>query len=511
MLIRWNLKESPKSDSNETFHIYCGLYNQIKYAGSTNNLSFILTNLSAGKVYRFYIALTYAFSNKIVKTDTHQFKIKSSFVNQHRNRLNVPGIAALAIIGSIVLLGAVGLLVIFVLYYLKKAGLNFTRVVNWFQASNPRVTNDNPADVYMITSSECESGNIIINDSSFQDQNAIRSVEESEFVVQREAEGDCMYFANISQLEDTVNDTEFIVPGAEKQPEGELESLSILHTETGDQNVESISPNSEKDSVKNSYKTLNDTYEIHPTEVTNIDDKSATIHLTNCETFVGKLEKEFKSLNAESINPNFKSADIEANNITLESQHFEGYTVDASYLYGGQFIATVHPIRRRNLLQLMYQNNCSLIVMLTTRDEQQDIIAKASNYVRYWPVEDNAMEPEPAKIPNGLIDQEISLQHSKDNNTLSFRHIIFSGWNEDGSIEDVPNLIALLEIIKAHIQNNPFKPVIIHCNDGLTKTGVLLACYSAVQELEAKQCYSIHDIVKDLRRQRMNMLPSLVS
>ena len=515
ILIRWNLTVTPITDSNETFYIYYGLYNQINYAGSTNNLSCILTNLSAGKVYKFYIALTYAFSNKMYKTDIHQFKINSLIVSQNRYGLNTPGIAALCIIGFTVLLGAGALIIFFVLYCLKKCGVDLTRTTSWFQESvrfttHPRVGNDYPADAYIITSSECESAHIIINDTSFQEgnyrrneQHAIRSVEETEFVDQREAEGDCMYFANISQLEDTVNEIDLTIIEDEKEPDIQLEVVSN-YNEMEDKNIESLSQNSEKDTINDTYNALNDTYEIQPTETVNAENNTK-----NTGTDVSKLEKEFELLNAESISPVFKSAESEVNSMILESPHFEGYTVDASYLCGGQFIATVHPIRRRNLLQLVYQNNCSLIVMLTTRDEQQDILAKASNYVRYWPVEDNAIDP--TADPKALIDQEISLQHSKDNTTLSFRHIIFSGWNEDGSIEDVQNLVLLLQTIKKQIQNNPFKPVIIHCNDGLTKTGVLLACYTAIQELEANKCYSMRDIVKGLRMERINMLPTLVS
>ena len=404
IFIVWDLKETPTSISNETFSIYYGLGDQFSFAGATNNLSFILKDLLPGENYKFYIALTYAFSNIVFKTDFQQFKIHRLPVNP--NRLNIPGIAALVISGCIVLLVAGVLLLFLVHSCFKKGRFSLTRTANWLQqsvrlVSHRRTTNIDTADVYVVTSSECESGNLVINDAAQQEgTHRVRSVEESYFVTQRESEGDCMYFANISQLEDTANETGLLAQESEIQSDGQLELLSIP-PEREDHNVEFISPNSAKVSVNDSYKTLNDTYEIPPTTKDGSDIAD-----------VNKLEKEFDLLNAESASDDFKTTDSEVNRITLESQHFEGYNIDASYLYGGQFIATVHPIRRRNLLQLVYQDNCSLIVMLTTKDEQQDILSKASNYVRYWPVEDNVMGTDSS--PEGCLGGSVVLPLKHD-------------------------------------------------------------------------------------------------
>ena len=435
--------------------------------------------------------MTYAFSNGSYNSEIYEFKINARVPEVIH--LNVAGIAAIAIVVFFVVLAFGIFPIMLVRYTLKRAGISINTLRGHLHIGKGQ------SDAYMINSSECESGHIIIHDNRLQEEvHSNVDIISATDVTQQGVEVDSIYFANISQIDANSNDRELTPTGSQQNDIPTILSTQVPYEDidipspTTSRHTYIISPTKESD--------FNATYEIRPNITQDITEEQQA----NTEVEKAKIVSEFEQLNAESSTN--EDNEIDLNLVALKSPHFEDYTINASFLYDANFIATVHPMRRKNLLQLVYQNHCSLIVMLTSKNEQEKILTKASEYVRYWPIDENAPEQQ-----SPLIVQEISLQHSLDNNTLSFKHVIFSGWNGDDDIDDVQLIVDLLRIIQTHRDQNPHTPVIVHCNDGITKTGILMACYTALQDLEANNSYSIFDIVKDLRRQRTNMLPTLVS
>ena len=487
--ISWELDVPPIPNSNESFYLYYGIQDIDIYAGTTTNTHYTLTNLTTGVYYLLYVTMTHAFSNVTHNSEIYEFMISARVPEVIR--LNIAGIAAIAIVVFFVLF-AFGIFPILLLrYVLKRAGISINTLKGHLNVGKGQ------SDAYMINSSECESGHIIFNENSLQEE-AHRNVDLVSVtdVTQQGMDVDSIYFANISQIDANSNDRELTPTGSQHN-----DIPTILSTQILDEGIDIPSPTTSRHTYIISpakESDLNATYAIRPiinTQDTTEEQQAST------DIEKSKILSEFEQLNAVH-----EENEFDVNFITLESPHFEDYPVNASFLYNYNFIATVHPTRRKNLLQLVYQNHCSLIVMLTSKTEQQKILTKASEYVRYWPIDENAPEQQ-----SPLIVQEISLQHSMDNNTLSFKHVIFSGWNDDDDIGDIQQVIDLLRIIQTHKDQNPHTPVLIHCSDGVTKTGILMACYTALRGLEANNSYSIFEIVQDLRRQRTIMLPTLVS
>ena len=54
-------------------------------------------------------------------------------------------------------------------------------------------------------------------------------------------------------------------------------------------------------------------------------------------------------------------------------------------------------------------------------------------------------------------------------------------------------------------------PIIIHCQDGVCKTGIILTVLKSIEELKLRKSTSIFHSVNNLRGQRMSMVPTLVS
>ena len=178
----------------------------------------------------------------------------------------------------------------------------------------------------------------------------------------------------------------------------------------------------------------------------------------------------------------------------LDSPYFDCNYTNASYINDYQFIASIHPTREthRDFLQMIYQTEASMVIMLTTRKEKAKIISGVSNRVCYWPMKDEPINYEPFETTlvaftetNAFIKQEISLKNNLERKDHTFVQCMSPIWNEDSTVADMTPVVALLNRILKQIQEYPSKPIIIHCEDGISKTGILLSGINSVKELDS--------------------------
>ena len=255
-------------------------------------------------------------------------------------------------------------------------------------------------------------------------------------------------------------------------------------------------------------------------------DKDAvfSIEFTNLteDTRISNESKTDEALKTENTakNPIKDIIPFDENRLILDSPYFDCNYINASWLESYQFIASIHPTKEthRDFLQMIYQTEASMVVMLTTRKEKAKIISGISNRVCYWPKKEEPIECEPflttlvnSTETGAFIKQEISLKNTLESKEHRFIQCISPIWNEDSTIADMTPVVALLSRILKQIQEDSSKPIIIHCEDGISKTGILLSGINSVKELTHKKSINIFNSVKNLRRQRMKMVPTLVS
>ena len=211
---------------------------------------------------------------------------------------------------------------------------------------------------------------------------------------------------------------------------------------------------------------------------------------------------------------------FDENRIVLNSPYFDCNYINASYVNDYQFIATTHPTKEtyRDFLQMIYQTRASMVIMLTTRKEKARIISGISNRVCYWSKKDEPTNCEPFETTlitstetNAFIKQEISMKNTLESKEHTFIHCISPIWNEDSTVTYMTPILVLLNRILNQIKEDSSKSIIIHCQDGISKTGILLSGVNSVKELTHKKSINIFNSVKNLRRQRMKMVPTLVS
>ena len=232
--------------------------------------------------------------------------------------------------------------------------------------------------------------------------------------------------------------------------------------------------------------------------------------------------EEFNILNEETkrVTHDSKSAQNTLNPVMLESRYFQCNHIDASWLENFEYIASVHPNLHTQLtfLQMVYQTKASMVIMLTTRREKSKIISGLSSQVCYWPKENEPLMCKPFESnliscteTSAFVKQEISLKNTCEGKEHSFIHCLSPIWNEDCTVIDVTWVATLLIKIIKQKQDCPNLPIIIHCEDGISKTGILMAALTSVKQMNKTNTIDIFNTVKNLRRQRMRMVPTMVS
>ena len=219
-------------------------------------------------------------------------------------------------------------------------------------------------------------------------------------------------------------------------------------------------------------------------------------------------------------NPNKNILPYDENRVVLDSPHFDCNYINASWLESYQFIASIHPTgdTLQDFLQMIYQTEASMVIMLTTRKEKAKIIGGVSNCVCYWPEKDETLNCEPfvtslisSVESTAFVKQQISLKNTLEGKDHSFTHCISPIWNEDGTVVELHSAITLLIRVIKQKRDYPLNPIIIHCEDGISKTGIFMTVFNVSKEMNLRKSINIFNAVKNLRKQRMNMVPTKVS
>ena len=194
--------------------------------------------------------------------------------------------------------------------------------------------------------------------------------------------------------------------------------------------------------------------------------------------------------------------------------------INASWLELNQYIATINPTRNthQDFLQMIVQTGARMVVMLTTKKERVKIINGVSNRVCYWCKND-----EPTECGNfittlihstetsAFTKQDLSLNITSTGKEHQVTQYISTCWEQDATILDMSSVLSLLQEILEQNQSFNNAPVIIHCQDGISKTGIVITMLRMIHEINMRGSINMFSVVKSLRRQRISMVPSFVS
>ena len=241
-----------------------------------------------------------------------------------------------------------------------------------------------------------------------------------------------------------------------------------------------------------------------------------------------KIDIKEKKLNRHNdILPyEYNIVPIDPNN--LDKKDINNY-INASYITSPfdnkskLFIATQTPLENTisSFWKMIYNHKIKLIIMLSNLEEE-----KQEKYKIYWP---NSKE-EKLKINEGDFNIDIELIHKEDiapqtvllrkfkiNNEFEIKQIQVISWPEHGLPGEEFLVYMIMEkmIKDFEEQRKDNVPVVVHCCDGVGRTGTLIAiflidmCLELLKKLKKKPLMCVFNDIRKLREQRYSFVTDI--
>ncbi|XP_067866734.1 tyrosine-protein phosphatase non-receptor type 3-like isoform X2 [Heterodontus francisci] len=175
-----------------------------------------------------------------------------------------------------------------------------------------------------------------------------------------------------------------------------------------------------------------------------------------------------------------------------------------------KYIASQGPLPHTcpHFWQIIWEQNSSLIVMLTTLTERGRVKCH-----QYWP------DPlEVCKYGNfqvtchsadysiAYVFREMTLTNLETGLERAVSHIQYIAWPDHGVPDDSTDFFDFVTCVRQKRIGRDNEPVIVHCSAGIGRTGVLIAMETAMCLIENSQPVYPLDIVRTMRDQRAMMV-----
>ncbi|XP_008330025.1 receptor-type tyrosine-protein phosphatase C isoform X2 [Cynoglossus semilaevis] len=181
--------------------------------------------------------------------------------------------------------------------------------------------------------------------------------------------------------------------------------------------------------------------------------------------------------------------------------------INASYIsgYWGQqvIIAAQTPLPNTigDFWSMIYQKKVSTIVMLSDSSEKDEGSV-------YWEkkCEDIEVEVTNKETTAAVISRNMLLRHTKRLDSRSVRHLQFLQFGNKDLPERPQELIDMIKEIKKSGDRSKPQNIVVHCNDGSSRTGVFCALWNLLDSANTEKLVDVFQVVKTLRKERQNMI-----
>uniref|UniRef100_A0A665X1K5 Receptor-type tyrosine-protein phosphatase C n=1 Tax=Echeneis naucrates TaxID=173247 RepID=A0A665X1K5_ECHNA len=189
--------------------------------------------------------------------------------------------------------------------------------------------------------------------------------------------------------------------------------------------------------------------------------------------------------------------------------------INASYIngYWGQraFIAAQTPLPDSvaDFWLMVYQKKASTIVMLSDCSEGD----QESNCV-YWGKDKTAFGDLEVEVTSTdttptFICRNMLIRHIKRKESRTVKQFQFLQWMNKELPEKPQDITDLIKEIKRSNEQSKSQTVIVHCNDGSSRTGIVCALWNLLESAKTEKLVDVFQVVKTLRRERQSMVSSL--
>ncbi|KAM4740062.1 receptor-type tyrosine-protein phosphatase C [Anableps anableps] len=157
---------------------------------------------------------------------------------------------------------------------------------------------------------------------------------------------------------------------------------------------------------------------------------------------------------------------------------------------------------------MVCQKKLSTIVMLSEHKEDGERL--------YWSKEketfgDFEVEVSSTEITPVFITRNMLVRHVKRKESREVKHFQFLKWKGTDLPEKPQELIDMAKEIKRNCVGSKSQrmPIVVHCNDGSTRSGIFCALWNLLDSAETEKLVDVFQVVKTLRKERKGMITSL--
>nr|KAG5706606.1 hypothetical protein BaRGS_005676 [Batillaria attramentaria] len=184
------------------------------------------------------------------------------------------------------------------------------------------------------------------------------------------------------------------------------------------------------------------------------------------------------------------------------------------YRKRNQFILTQTPLHTTivDFWRLVYDYRVQTVVMMENYRHESDTCAE------YWPTDVNMKQWEPFFIETTAAFQEenVTIRNLKLRNTQRpnepprlLRQFQFNAW-ADNSFTPISKTMAmdLLDLVLDYQENSesPNSPIVVHCEDGATHSGMFVALSLVCERMEEEQEVDVYHTIKHIKRRRTQVV-----
>ena len=94
--------------------------------------------------------------------------------------------------------------------------------------------------------------------------------------------------------------------------------------------------------------------------------------------------------------------------------------------------------------------------------------------------------------------------------SLKVTQFHYTAWPDHGVPENAMSLISFIRYVRKMFPISLNHPLLVHCSAGIGRSGTFITLDMMMQQIKAEGTLNVHQCVRNLRMQRMNMVQTLV-
>lgn len=188
-----------------------------------------------------------------------------------------------------------------------------------------------------------------------------------------------------------------------------------------------------------------------------------------------------------------------------------------SHFKPDHFIITQTPLHTTviDFWKLVYDHNVETLVMMENYKNEDDTCAE------YWP-DDHMKQYEPffVEITDVFQQENITIRHIKlvsmhrPHESRVVRQFQFNAWSDaEFTPKSKSMLLDVIDLVKdwQAVSNNDTLPIVVHCKDGATHSGLFTAVYVLCEKMLDENEVDLFHTVKHMKIRRNQIMDTLVS